>query len=108
MYHNRHIYIAGPMSGIRNHNKEAFMTAAYTFEKQGYNVFNPIMSEVSRLVQDGKISGQEAYRRCLVLDLRYLCEVATDILMLRGWETSKGAKAEHSTAVALGLNIIYE
>lgn len=108
MFENSYIYIAGPMSGIKDHNKPAFMSAAYTYERMGFNVFNPIMSKVSRLVQDGKLSGSEAYRRCLALDLKYICETATDILMLKGWETSKGARAEHATAVALGLNIIYE
>jgi hypothetical protein len=30
------------------------------------------------------------------------------IYMLRGWESSKGARAEHAVAVWLGLEIIYQ
>jgi hypothetical protein len=30
------------------------------------------------------------------------------IYMLRGWEQSKGARAEHAVAVWIGLEIIYQ
>ena len=105
----RSIYIAGPMSGIENHNKESFMDAHEMLKGEGWeNIFNPIMSPASRLVQEGKISGQEAYRQCMALDLKFICEEADAIYMLVGWEKSPGARAEHATATCLSLNIFYE
>lgn len=102
------IYIAGPMSGIINHNKEEFDEAAYAWRKNGYEVFNPIDSPASRLVQEGKIGGQEAYRQCMRLDCEWICTQADAIFMLKGWQRSPGATAEHSLAVCLSLEIFYE
>lgn len=102
------IYIAGPMSGIENHNADNFNEAAEEARSEGFEVFNPIDSPASRLVQEGKMSGQEAYRQCLALDLKWICETATHIFMLEGWENSPGARSEHATATALGLTIFYE
>jgi uncharacterized protein DUF4406 len=39
--------------------------------------------------------------------LDYICRRAEGIAMLEGWEDSKGARAEHAIAVALGLKIRY-
>lgn len=102
------IYLAGPMSGIPDHNKAEFLKWEAKLKTTGAEVFNPITSPASRLVQSGILSGQQAYRRCLALDLKYICEEATSIFLLRGWERSPGACAEHATAVALGLHIHYE
>lgn len=102
------IYLAGPMSGIPNHNKAEFLKWEAKLKTTGAEVFNPVTSPSSRLVQSGILSGQAAYRRCLATDLKWICEKATSIFMLRGWETSMGARAEHATATALGLHIHYE
>lgn len=104
------VYIAGPMSGIKDHNKPAFDNAEdrlredYIFKE----IMNPINTELSHRVQAGELMGEEAYRLCMALDLKFICEEATALYMLKGWENSKGAKAEHATAVCLGLDIIYE
>lgn len=105
----RSIYIAGPMSGIENHNKDAFVDMHNVLEGENWdNIFNPILSPASRLIQEGNITGQDAYRLCMALDLKFICEEADAIMMLIGWENSPGAKAEHATAVCLGLSIFYE
>lgn len=107
------IYIAGPMSGIEDHNKPAFIKGEQdiTALMQGehFNIFNPIINETSLMVQEGKVRDtQEAYRMCMAINCAYLCEHATHIYMLEGWETSPGAKAEHALAVCLGLRILYQ
>lgn len=104
----RNIYIAGPMSGIFEHNKTEFLKGEAQWKARGYNVFNPISSPMSRLVQEGKLSGQEAYRQCMRLDCEWICTKADAIYMLRGWQRSPGATAEHSLAVCLGLDIYYQ
>lgn len=102
------IYLAGPMSGIPHYNKPEFIKWEAKLKTTGAEVFNPINSPASRLVQSGILTGQQAYRRCLAMDLKYICEEATSIFLMRGWEKSPGAQAEQATAVALGLNIHYE
>ena len=104
-------YIAGPMSGIENHNRFEFEQAEVILLDRGVpssNIFNPIDHEASLLVQKGLIHGQDAYRLCLKMDLDWICDCATNLYMLKGWENSKGAKAEWSLAVALGLEIEYQ
>ncbi len=109
---NRFIYIAGPMSGIPEYNRPEFEKAqAYlvqTTDVPSSNIFNPIDHEASLLVQQGLLTGPDAYRVCLKMDLDWICDWATDLYMLRGWGKSKGANAEHALAVALGLEITYQ
>ena len=106
------VYIAGPMSGYEDSNRAAFENAEQCFLDWDWakeNIFNPIDHEASLMVQKGLVKDtQEAYRMCLKIDLEWLCEHATHIYMLKGWEKSLGARAEHATAVALGLEIEYE
>lgn len=105
-------YIAGPMSGYEDHNKKAFLLGEAELIGSGIpekNIFNPIRHEGSLMVQQGLIRDmQEAYRLCMAIDCEWICKHATSMYMLRGWEKSPGAKAEHALAVCLGLNIFYE
>lgn len=106
------IYIAGPMSGIPNHNKEAFLEAEMRLLADGWTadqIFNPINHEASLMVQTGQVRDtQEAYRLCMAIDCEFLCKEATHIKMLQGWENSKGAMAEWTLAKCLGLEIWYD
>jgi hypothetical protein len=47
-------------------------------------------------------------RKALRRDMVAICDQCTAIYMMSNWERSKGAKAEHALAKALGLSIFYE
>lgn len=107
------IYIAGPMSGIQDFNYPAFFDAAEAFEDGGWDVFNPAKNDldqfgsvevINQLVKEDK---DGFLRHVLGQDLEFITQEADAIAMLPGWEKSLGARAEHATAVALGLQIIY-
>lgn len=105
------VYIAGPMSIVPDGNTAAFMAAQAFLESAGIlreNIFNPAISEESLKVEQGLINGPEAYRICLKADLSWICDHATVIYMLKGWEFSPGANAEFNLAKALKLEILYE
>lgn len=106
------IYIAGPMSGYFEHNKTAFINKELQLRNDGWpanNIFNPINHEASLMVQSGKVRDtQEAYRMCMAIDCEFICKEATHIVMLNGWEQSKGAMAEWTLANCLGLEIWYD
>lgn len=107
------IYIAGPMSGIKDHNKPAFIHAERHLVDLLYGeckeIFNPINHEMSVLVQQGLVRDtQEAYRLCMATDCEWICKHATHMYMLRGWENSKGAMAEWTLAKCLDLTLWYE
>lgn len=90
------IYIAGPMTGYENCNREAFNEAAKELSKGGFNVLNPAT------LPDG-LTQQQYMSICLPM---VLC--AGNIYMLKGYSGSAGACAELALAEKLGLGIIFE
>jgi len=92
----RRIYIAGPMSGIEDHNFPAFNAQAEILRKEGWTVLNP--------ADHGVVEGAE-WGDYLRHDLAGLvtCEA---IYLLPGWEGSKGARLEVVVAEQLGLTIL--
>ena len=107
------IYIAGPMSGIEDLNHPVFNQTAEAFREGGWNVFNPAEVDVElfgsiEATEEAMEKDREQFlRTVLAADLEWICVNADAIAMLPGWEKSYGARAEHATAVALGLQIIY-
>lgn len=112
------IYVAGPMRGIPEFNFPAFNAATAKLRAEGHVVFNPAEKDNERHGTDiskGNAKGCEHeaardhgfnLRVALGDDLDYICREADAIALLPGWEKSKGANAEHATAVALGLEVI--
>lgn len=112
------IYVAGPMRGIPEFNFPAFNAAAERLRSAGHTVFNPAEKDVERHGTDiskGNPTGCEQQaakehgfdlRVALGADLAWICAQADAIAMLPGWQKSKGATAEHATALALGLEVL--
>ena len=112
------LYLAGPMRGIAEFNFPAFYRAAAQLERLGYEVFNPAAKDCEQYGTDiskGNATGSEqqaaaqhgfSLRAALGADLAWICLHSDGIALLPGWRNSKGARAEHATAVALGLEVI--
>ena len=88
-------YIAGPMTGYVNFNRESFHSAGLKLSMKGH-ILNPAM------LPDG-LTQQQYMSICLPM-----VQAATHIFMLKGWEKSPGALTEHSLAVKLKLVIEHE
>lgn len=120
----KNIYIAGPMTGQKYFNFHSFDKAAKEYRLKGYNVFSPADHDRELLGRPKSwlpeetdsegpwikwsIEGAPSLRRMLGDDLEWIAKNADAIHMLKGWENSKGARAEHALAHALSLEIIYE
>ena len=76
------IYIAGPISGIKDHNRPLFNMVASELADQGHSVLNPA------ILQDGLNQGQYM-QICLPM-----VAVADELVMLPGWEQSEWAYIE--------------
>lgn len=112
------IYLAGPMRGYPEFNFPAFHAGAARLRAQGHEVFSPAERDIERHVVDiskGNNTGCEleaasnhgfSLRDALADDLEYICRHADAIALMPGWHNSKGARAEHATASALGLEVI--
>lgn len=106
------------MRGIPEFNFPAFHAAADTLTGQGHEVFNPAAKDNEKHGTDiskGNTAGCEEIaakehgfnlREALGADLAWICAEADAIALLPGWRRSKGATAEHATAVALGLVVM--
>lgn len=91
------VYVAGPMTGIPEHNFPAFNDMARRLQEEGLRVMNP----AARGVKSGW--EWEDYMRA---DIALLIQ-CDSITMLPGWENSRGAKFEYEVATTLGLHQLY-
>jgi len=92
------IYIAGPMTGIPEHNYPAFATAAAHLRALGHDAVSPAE------INDGLEA--EGWAACMRRDLAQLA-TCDAIWMLPGHERSRGATLELTIARALGM-LVFE
>lgn len=86
-------YLSGPMTGLPDNNQAAFAAVADAMRAAGFDVVNP--GEV-------KLAGNPTWLDFMRADLVLLLECG-GIVMLPGWERSKGARIEHDLARGLGF-----
>ena len=88
------IYISGPISGLPDGNRPAFAEMAALLRSKGWDVVNPhelFSAEV-----------EESWEGYMRKDLAALL-TCTHIVMLPGWEHSRGARLEKTVANAVGI-----
>lgn len=91
------LYLSGPMTGIENYNHELFNRVAQEFRLVGFEVCSP-----SEFFDGDRTRERHEYMREAV---KYLLEADT-VVILPGWENSKGARLEIMIAQELGLNMV--
>lgn len=90
-------YVAGPMTGIPELNFPAFHAKAAELRALGFHVENP-----AEINADPKAKWED----CMRADIARLvtCDA---IVLLPGWEKSRGALLEHYLAETLGLTVVF-
>jgi hypothetical protein len=93
------LYISGPMTGIPEHNFPLFNQVTEYLRGEGFLVYNPAEHF------DGKVDlPREQYMREDFACLLHMCNhELRGIVLLPGWENSKGARAEVVMARELGF-----
>ena len=87
------IYVSGPMTGYQEHNYPAFAAAASRLRAAGWTVESPH--------EPGQVPGwgwADYMRRAIGQLIR-----CTDIVVLPGWQQSRGAILEYAIATKLGM-----
>jgi len=97
MSHPKRIYLAGPMTGLPDHNFPAFRAAAERLQQAGWEVVNPADNFGGRTDLP-----RGSYLRADVA-LLLQCDA---MAMLPGWADSRGAKLEYLLGRELGMPII--
>ncbi|STM08767.1 phage protein [Escherichia coli] len=89
------IYIAGPMTGYKDHNRTAFFTEAMRLAADGHVVLNPAT------LPEG-LSQQQYMSICIPM---LMC--ADAIYLLECWVDSAGALAEYVMALKLNMPVSF-
>lgn len=98
------VYIAGPYRSKTTHgvveNIRKAEAVALKYWKQGYAVICP---HLNTALLDGELPDEVWLKGDLTILSR--CDI---VVMMKGWENSKGAIEEHHKAKELGITVYYE
>ena len=90
-------YLAGPMSGIKDHNMPAFREMASLLRKKGFSIWNPAEHE---------ITPEWSFDQCMKVDLNAVVNKCDGIALMPGWRNSIGANTEAFCALVCGKRVI--
>lgn len=113
------VYISGPMTGQACYNVEEFDAAAKRLRKQGHFTINPhdftpvfgTMKEVAesfKALYDNDAAFGGSLAACVMVAELAAVRSCDAIYLLKGWENSRGAKAELAEAIKHGLKVMQE
>jgi len=118
--YDKPIYLAGPMSGIPKFNYPMFDEAAAELREMGYDIMSPAEMddpEVAKValesplgeLGDGMIVRGECHTwgDFLSRDVKLLADECAGIILLPGWEKSKGARLECFVAIGCGYDCYF-
>lgn len=105
------VYLAGPMSGIPEHNFPAFRDAAGDLRERGYEVESPVEMDEAEGFESATAAnvpaGSGQWAHFLLRDLEVIAKPDVDaVVVLPGWEKSSGADHETRWAMSLGKPIL--
>ena len=104
------VYTAGKMRGLPSFGAEEFRKAARVLRGRGLGVVSPLeMDEAAGITVDGLTGFEDLsdqgfdIRRTLMKDLGTVLFDVDAVVLLPGWQGSRGAIAEYATARAASV-----
>ena len=104
-------YLAGPMTGIPQFNIPAFDDAASRLRADGFDITSPAeldsaeMRRLAMLSPDGAmcdVLSEGTWGDCLARDVKMIADELDVIILLPGWEKSRGANLEAFVGLMCG------
>lgn len=101
------VYVSGKMRGVHNYNRGQFDRWTRQLKELGFDAVNPMEIGDSIATPDEIDASPELVEKVLEADIAALrkCDA---IFMLRGWETSEGARRELKVALEMNIPIMQE
>lgn len=98
------VYLAGPMSGIEKFNFPAFFEFQALLENNGLKVVSPAQHDIEEGVDINHPEQQtQGFReKMLAWDFGQIVGPVVGVVLLPGWRTSVGARAECMLAQMIG------
>ena len=104
------VYTAGKMRGLPSFGAEEFRKAARVLRERGFEVVSPLeMDEDAGISVDGLTGFEDLedqgfdIRKTLMSDLGVILMDVDAVVLLPGWQGSRGALAEYATARAASV-----
>lgn len=105
------VYIAGPIAGKENGNREMFAKAAELLQSRGHETINPhdIPANHDGPCIGGPASVEDHTHQygCYLRDDLMVMMFCDGVAALPGWELSTGASTEVHVAQSLGIPVIW-
>lgn len=104
----QNIYIAGPMTGYPRWNKAEFDRAESILALRGKTPINPFDINPIPDKESHDFSPEEyetLWRECMRKNVATIANSADGIVVLEGWEKSRGARVEVQLALSLGIPV---
>ena len=95
------LYLAGPITGMPNLNREEFAAAADHLKEQGFRVINP-----HDLTDGVDFHPEQDYEQIMRICVCSMVESSDEIITLSGWENSPGAKREVEIARLMHIPVV--
>jgi hypothetical protein len=105
------VYISGPITSLQKLGEDwrvSFQAASAALRRLGFRqIFNPADIAIGVEAMCEGLGRKATYADYMKQDIEMLLKCKS-ILMLRGWENSRGAQLEYQIADALRMEIMYE
>lgn len=100
------VFIAGPMRGYDNYNFPEFDRLEKILEDNGIECVNP--GRISRKFKEADVNSDMSIYNEMVRQQQEAERTCNAILLLDGWQWSRGARLEVKTAAELGMQFLLE
>ena len=92
----KRVYLSGPITNTKNYKGLFMFAEELTALGDAEQIYNPAAQIPS------SSSWEQAMHRCLSEITNY-----DTVVMLPGWNVSRGARLEHDVAIACGIRVVY-
>ena len=98
------VFLSGPMTGIADFNFPLFNKVAKIYRERGWEVVNPV--DICRKFKKERVLADKAVFDAMIAEQQEAERTCNAILLLPGWENSRGVRLELKTAIELNMRIL--